>query len=354
MLAQGIRVYARIRNVEIKNVDNNMLSVIVPIYNEEKYIAKCINSMLEQDYPKDDLEIILVDGMSKDKTREIVSTYTAKYPFIRLIDNPNRIAPWAMNIGIKEAKGDVIMRLDAHATYQNNYFSSLAYGLSKYGADNIGAVCKTDVLNKTPKALAIREVLSNKFGVGNSTFRTGIDGVQEVETVPFGCWRRVVFKKYGYYDVRLVRNQDIELNKRIIHGGGKIVIIPDTYSTYLARETFSKLAQNNFGNGKWNILTVFYTGEIRSLSLRHFVPLGFIIGLFIPLIVGIFWRPAVAMTVLVLLLYLITLGIVSVKLVVAKKLNFFFLLCTFAVLHVSYGCGSLVALLKLPFIRRKV
>ena len=85
-----------------------MLSVIVPIYNEEKYIAKCINSMLEQDYPKDDLEIILVDGMSKDKTREIVSTYTAKYPFIRLIDNPNRIAPWAMNIGIKEAKGDVI------------------------------------------------------------------------------------------------------------------------------------------------------------------------------------------------------------------------------------------------------
>ena len=87
-----------------------MLSVIVPIYNEEKYIAKCINSMLEQDYPKDDLEIILVDGMSKDKTREIVSTYTAKYPFIRLIDNPNRIAPWAMNIGIKEAKGDVIMR----------------------------------------------------------------------------------------------------------------------------------------------------------------------------------------------------------------------------------------------------
>ncbi|MFT0488947.1 glycosyltransferase family 2 protein [Bacteroides thetaiotaomicron] len=265
-----------------------MLSVIIPIYNEEKYIAKCLESILEQDYPKNDLEVILVDGMSNDKTREIVASYTEKYFFIRLIDNPNRIAPWAMNLGIKEAKGDVIMRLDAHAIYETNYFSSLVYGLAKYEADNIGAVCKTDVLSKTSKTLAIREVLSNKFGVGNSVFRTGIQGDQEVETVPFGCWKREVFEKYGYYDVRLVRNQDIELNKRIIHGGGKIVIIPDTYSTYLARETYSKLAKNNFGNGKWNILTVFYTGELRSLSVRHFVPLGFVIGLLLPLFLGFF------------------------------------------------------------------
>lgn len=329
-----------------------MLSVIVPIYNEEKYIAKCIDSMLEQDYPKDDLEIILVDGMSKDKTREIVAIYTEKYPFIHLIDNPNRIAPWAMNLGIKEAKGDVIMRLDAHATYERNYFSSLAYGLSKYGADNIGAVCKTDVLNKTPKTLAIREVLSNKFGVGNSVFRTGIQGVQEVETVPFGCWKREVFDKYGYYDVRLVRNQDIELNKRIFHGGGKIVIIPDTYSTYLARETYSKLAKNNFGNGKWNILTVFYTGELKSLSIRHFVPLGFVLGLFLPLIVGIFWCPALFVTIAVLLMYILALSSVCVKLAISKNLNFFYLLTSFTVLHVSYGWGSLMALLKLPFMKK--
>ncbi len=308
--------------------------------------------MLEQDYPKDDLEIILVDGMSKDKTREIVAIYTEKYPFIHMIDNSNRIAPWAMNLGIKEAKGNVIMRLDAHATYERNYFSSLAYGLSKYGADNIGAVCKTDVLNKTPKTLAIREVLSNKFGVGNSVFRTGIQGVQEVETVPFGCWKREVFDKYGYYDVRLVRNQDIELNKRIFHGGGKIVIIPDTYSTYLARETYSKLAENNFGNGKWNILTVFYTGELKSLSIRHFVPLGFVLGLFLPLIAGIFWCPALFVTIAVLLMYILTLGSVCVKLAISKNLNFFYLLISFTVLHASYGWGSLMALLKLPFMKK--
>lgn len=328
-----------------------MLSVICPIYNEEKYIAKCIDSMLEQDYPKEDLEIILVDGMSTDNTRKIVEGYVSNYPFIKLIDNPNRIAPWAMNIGIKEAKGEVIMRLDAHATYEKNYFSALAYGLSKYNADNIGSVCKTDVLNKTPKTLAIKEVLSNKFGVGNSTFRTGIEGVQEVETVPFGCWRRDVFDKYGYYDTRLVRNQDIELNKRIIRGGGKIVIIPDTFCTYLARETYKALAKNNYGNGKWNILTVYYTKEMRSLSLRHFIPLAFVLSLILPSIVGIFWWPAFCISGLALFAYLLLLGAVSAKLAISKKLNFFYLLASFITLHISYGWGSLIGLLRLPFIK---
>lgn len=309
--------------------------------------------MLEQDYPKDDLEIILVDGMSTDNTRKIVAGYVKQYPFIRLIDNPYRIAPWAMNIGVKESKGDIIMRLDAHATYEKNYFSSLAYGITKYNADNIGSVCKTDVLNKTAKTLAIREVLSNKFGVGNSTFRTGIEGAQEVETVPFGCWKRDVFSKYGFYDVRLVRNQDIELNKRIIRGGGKIIIVPDTFCTYLARETFKALAKNNFGNGKWNILTVYYTKEMRSLSLRHFVPLAFILSVLIPSIVGFIWLPAFGVSLLALFMYLTLFGIVSARLALTKGLNFYYLFASFITLHISYGWGSLIGLLKLPFIKRK-
>ena len=326
-----------------------MLSVIVPIYNEEKYIAKCIDSILEQDFPKDELEIILADGMSQDCTREIVAKYTAKYPFISLIDNPKRIAPWAMNLAVKEAKGDVIMRLDAHAIYEKNYFSALVRALKVYDADNVGAVCRTDVLNKTPKTLAIREVLSNKFGVGNSTFRTGISGVQEVETVPFGCWKREVFEKYGMYDVRLVRNQDIELNKRIIRGGGRIVIVPDTYCTYFARENYHELAKNNYGNGKWNILTVYYTKEMRSLSVRHFVPLAFVLSLIVPILVGVFWWPTLCVSVLALCVYLLALGSVSAKLAVSKRLSFFYLLARFSVLHISYGWGSLVGILKLLF-----
>ena len=329
-----------------------MLSVICPIYNEEKYIAKCIDSILEQDYPKDDLEVIFVDGMSKDRTREIVNEYTNKYPFIRLIDNPEKIVPPAMNKGIKTAKGDIIMRLDAHATYEKNYFSVLVHALKELGADNVGAVCKTDVLNKTPKTLAIREVLSNKFGVGNSVFRTGVDKVMEVDTVPFGCWKRDVFDKYGLYDVRLVRNQDIELNKRILRAGGKICIVPDTFCTYLARETYQGLAKNNFGNGKWNILTVFYTKQFNSLSIRHFIPLLFVLSLIVPTILSLIYTPFLIITLLSLLAYVSLLGMISLKLSIKKKLNFIYLLTSFLVLHLSYGWGSLMGLMKLPFVNR--
>lgn len=328
------------------------LTVICPIYNEEKYIAQFLDSLMKQDYPKDDLEILLVDGMSKDRTREIVVEYIVQYPFIRLIDNPDKIVPCAMNRGIEAAGGDIIMRLDAHASYQPDYFSVLVNGLKRLHADNVGTVCKTDVLNKTPKTLAIREVLGNKFGVGNSTFRTGIDREQEVETVPFGCWPREVFEKYGKYDVRLVRNQDIELNKRIIRGGGKIFILPDTFCTYLARETWKALAKNNYGNGKWNILTVYYTKKISSLSLRHFIPLLFLLSLIVPLLLAFIWWPFALVSVASLIAYTGLLSVVSLKLSVQKHLNFFYLLTTFFVLHLSYGCGSLMGILSLLFTKR--
>lgn len=329
-----------------------MLSVICPIYNEEKYIAKCIESILTQDYSKDELEIIFVDGMSKDRTREIVNEYTKQYPFIRLIDNPDRIVPPAMNKGIIAAKGEIIMRLDAHATYERNYFTVLVHALKELGADNVGAVCKTDVLNKTPKTLAIREVLSNKFGVGNSVFRTGVDKVMEVDTVPFGCWKREVFDKYGLYDVRLVRNQDIELNKRILRGGGKICIVPNTYCTYLARETYKGIAKNNYGNGKWNILTVFYTKQFSSLSIRHFIPLLFVLSLIVPTILSLIYTPFLIISLLSLFAYICLLGLISLKLCVNKKLNFINLLISFLILHLSYGWGSLMGLIKLPFVNR--
>lgn len=329
-----------------------MLSVICPIYNEERYIVQCIESILAQDYPKENLEVLFVDGMSGDKTREMVKGYAEKYPFIHLLDNPERIVPYAMNRGIKAAKGDIIMRLDAHASYTRNYFSALVNALNTLGADNVGAVCRTDVLNKTPKSLAIKEVLSNKFGVGNSAFRVGVDKVMEVDTVPFGCWRREVFDKYGLYDVRLVRNQDIELNKRILRGGGRIYIIPDTYCTYLARETFRGLAKNNYGNGKWNILTVFYTKQFDSLSLRHFIPLFFVLSLLLPLFLSLIYMPISLLAVISVVLYLGMITAISLKLALRKHLNIFYLLCAYGVLHLSYGCGSFMGMCKLPFLER--
>ena len=329
-----------------------MLSVICPIYNEEKYIRDCIESILTQDYPRDELEVIFADGMSSDRTREIIAEYQAQYPYLRIIDNPDRIVPYAMNRGIEASVGEVIMRLDAHAFYPPEYFSVLVNGLHRLHADNVGTVCKTDVLNKTPKTLAIREVLGNKFGVGNSIFRTGIDCEQEVETVPFGCWPREVFEKYGMYDVRLVRNQDIELNKRILRGGGKIYILPDTYCTYLARETWRALAKNNCGNGKWNILTVYYTKTFSSLSLRHFIPLLFILSLIGPLLMTFVWWPFILVCATSLAAYVSLLSIVSVDIAKGKNLKFLYLMVSFIVLHLSYGWGSLKGIFALPFIKR--
>lgn len=318
-----------------------MISIICPIYNEEKYIAKCIESIMQQDYPKEDMEVLFVDGMSTDKTRSIISEYLPRCPYLRVVDNPHRIVPYAMNKGIEESKGDVIIRIDAHTSYERNYFSVLVSRLYELDADDVGAVCKTDVLNKTPKTLAIREVLSNKFGVGNSVFRTGVDKVMEVDTVPFGCWRREVFDKYGLYDTRLVRNQDIELSKRILRGGGKIFIVPDTFCTYYARETYRALSRNNYQNGKWNILTVYYTKQFNSLSLRHFVPMVFVLSLILPLLASIIWLPLIWIAVASLSAYLLALTAICIKLSVNKRLNIIFLLCSFFVLHLSYGYGSL-------------
>ena len=322
------------------------LSVICPIYNEEKYIVTFLDSVLQQDFCRDDMEVLLVDGMSRDKTRLIISQYIDKYPFLRLLDNPERTAPCAMNVGIKEAKGDISIRLDAHALYPYNYFTTLVSKLYELNADNIGCLLNTDVLNKTPKTLAIREVLSNKFGVGNSSFRTGVTSACEVDTVPFGCWRREVFQKYGFYDKRLVRNQDIELNKRIKRGGGHIFIIPDISCTYLARETFKALAKNNYGNGKWNILTVYYTKYFSSLSVRHFIPLAFVLSLLLPIVLMPLNLWFGVLSLMSLGAYLVTLGGVSFTIWKTKRLNVFYLLMSFLTLHLSYGWGSLMGIFK--------
>ena len=324
-----------------------MLSVICPIYNEAKYIDVCVQSILLQDYPKQQLEVLFVDGMSKDGTRDIVNNYSKQYPFIRLLNNEKRIVPVAMNIGIKASIGDIVMRLDAHAQYPPNYFSVLVKELVRLRADNVGVAFKTDVLNKTSKTLAIREVLSNRFGVGNSTFRLGVDKVIEVDTVPFGCWKKDVFNKYGFYDERLIRNQDIELNKRIVRGGGHIFIVPDTYCTYLARETFDGLAKNNFGNGKWNILTVYYTKQFKSLSVRHFIPLLFLLSLIVPSILACFYFPIGIISLISLLLYIFLISIISLSLALKKKLCFLYLMKAFVILHMSYGWGSLVGIINM-------
>lgn len=329
-----------------------MVSVICPIYNEEKYIAQCIESVLTQDYSKEDLEVLFVDGMSNDCTREIVLHYAQQYTQIRLLDNPQRITPHALNIGIEHAKGDIIVRIDAHAAYPNNYVSTLVkYLQSLPNAQNVGAACVTKTQGNTDKAKAIVAVLSNRFGVGNSTFRLGVKEVQEVDTVPFGCWRKQTLEDVGLFDIRLIRNQDIELNKRILKAGGSIYLVPDTYCIYYARETYKSLAKNNYGNGKWNVLTLYYTKALRSLSLRHFVPLIFLLSLLLP-IMGMVIYPWIGLLASIsLFCYLLLVCSIGLKISKEQLINPLSVIAAFFTLHLSYGAGSLIGILTLPFIK---
>ena len=238
-----------------------------------------------------------------------------------------------MNMGIKESRGNYIIRLDAHGVFPNNYFSELVNSSKKLDADNIGATWITDVKNKTPKTNAIKTVLSSKFGVGDSIFRIGgIEQAMEVDTVPFGCYKKDVFNKIGFYNYRLTRNQDIELNKRLKRNGGKIYLLPDLFSIYYARETFWGIANNNFGTGLWNILTVYITKRVTSLSLRHFIPLLFLLSLILPLI-SMIWIPSLGYIALSsFAFYALTLLIVSLK-VIDKGTSIYYIGMAFLVIH---------------------
>ena len=166
-------------------MDGIFISVIVPVYNEEKYLDACVSSMLEQDYPKELMEWIFVDGMSNDETPAMLEGYRQQYPdLIYVLKNPNKTVPYAMNLGILQAKGQYIIRLDAHAEYAADYFSKCVQLLEETGADNVGGVMETK--SRTAQGAVIAKMLSSKFGVGDSQFRTnGADGY--VDTVPFGC-----------------------------------------------------------------------------------------------------------------------------------------------------------------------
>ena len=329
------------------------ISVIIPCRNEEKYIASCLDSIVNNDYPKEKIEIFVVDGGSFDNTVKIAEDYIRKFDFIKLLRNKKKTVPYAMNLGISEAKGDYIVRIDAHAIYPNNYLSKLVYWNKKLNADNVGALWITDVKKRNSKTNSIKKVLSNKFGVGNSHFRTGINEIKEVDTVPFGCFKREVFEKFGLYDIRLDRDQDIELNKRIRRGGGKIFLVPDISSTYYARETYSGIAKNNFQTGYWNLLTVYLTKRLDSLSFRHFIPLLFLLSIVLPIIMSVIYPRLLFISLLSLFTYLILLIAVSWKLK-DKSTSFFYLIWSFIVLHISYGFGSLLGLFRIDKIFERV
>ena len=321
-----------------------MLSVICPIYNEESRIEECILSILAQDYPKEDLEVLFVDGQSSDRTRDIIANYMLNYSFIKLLDNPKRIAPAALNIGIRASSGDIIMRLDAHAKYPANYFSLLVSKLKESGADNVGGVCRTLPAKDTSVCRAIAHAMSSPFGMGNSYFRIGSDHEMWVDTVPFGCFKRDIFDKIGLFDEELVRNQDDEFNGRIIKTGGRILLLPEVVVDYFARDSLTKTAKMFFQYGLFKPLVNHKLQ--KPTTLRQFIPPLFFAGLIAGGLLSVFSKTILWIFVSVIVLYVLCCFVFGRN---RERVwpDVLWMPFTFSAIHLSYGCGYWVGILKM-------
>ena len=324
-----------------------LVSAIIPCRNEEKFIGKCLDSVIAQDFPKDNFEILVIDGMSDDKTRETINEYVKKYPFIKLLDNPKKFTPFALNIGIKNAKGEVIVRMDAHSVYIKDYISKCIKYLKEYEVDNVGGIWKIMPSEKTLINKAIALVSSSFFGAGNAYYRTGYSkGLKFVDTVFGGCYKKEVFKKIGLYNENLIRSQDMEFNLRLKKAGGKILLVPEIVTRYYPKSTLKEFFKHNFLDGIWTIYPLKFG---LSLKLRHYIPFVFIFSLIVPLTLSVFFKPMIYLFLFIIGLYLFTSLFFSISIAIKEKnFGFVFLLpLAFACRHFGYGLGSLVGLIKL-------
>ena len=326
------------------------ISVILPVRNEERYIDACVASIFAQDYPADQMEVIFVDGCSEDRTVALLDRQREAHPQIIVLHNPNRTVPYAMNIGIAHSRGEVIVRLDAHAEYPPDYVRLSVETLLTKECDNAGGVFETRGRGFMGEAIA--EMLKTPLGVGNATYRlTTEDGY--VDTVPFGCWRRELFDRIGGFDERMTRNQDNELNFRIRKNGGKIFMNGRIRVIYYCRDTMRGIMRMGFMNGKWNVITMALVPG--SMGVRHFVPLAFVLSTIVLLLLTLLTRSMLFGGLLALEWGAYLLLDFFYSYTIAKEKGWRFLpveLILYPAFHFAYGTGSLCGICALPrFIR---
>ncbi len=324
------------------------VSVIMPVRNDEKFVKRAIKSLLENDYPGDKVEILVVDGMSTDGTVKIIEELMSKDNRIKLLKNPHVYTPYGLNIGIENASGDIIMIAGAHTSYSKNYIKECVSGIVNEGFDVVGGQMITLPRSNTPKAVAIAKVLSSKFGTG-ATYRTkkfDDDSTVEVDTVAYALYKKDIFKKVGYFNENLIRNQDIEMNIRISKSGGKIGLNPRARSYYYARDTYKGLFINNFSNGFWVLWSLNFSK--LAFKTRHLVPLFFVLGFFVLLFSYFLFKPLFWLFAGIYGLYLGIIFKESIRFALKEKNTkiFTYSILAFLVLHVSYGLGESWGLVK--------
>lgn len=325
------------------------VAVVIPTLNEEKFIAYCLDSVIAQSYPFDDMDVMVVDGGSKDRTKEIVEDYKRKYQNIRFLNNPGRIQSIAFNIGVKSSDAPYIVRLDAHATYNHRYiekciekFSANAkvLGCAPEFVGNVGGVCSIRPQHSGLIAETSAILNQSRFGIGGAAFRVGAPA-GFVDTVPFGCFPRKVLEKIGGMREDLPRGEDNEFNSRIRKAGYKIYLDPEIVCSYFSRDTLRTNMKQMYANGE-SIGHLFYVDK-DSVGIRHLIPLLFVGSILCGVVLAFVWLPFFYALLAELCLYFTCDLLASI--LAAKEHGWKYLLPLFVMffcVHISYGWGTIV------------
>ncbi len=260
------------------------VSIIVPCSNERDHIEACVRSILTQELPPGDFEIIIADGISTDGTRHILKELEEEYPQLRVIDNPGHIVASGLNAAIRAAQGKIITRMDAHTEYASDYVCQCLAVLQETCADNVGGpwVAKGKGYVSRAIAAAFRSPFASGGARGHDP---GYEGV--LDTVYLGCWPREIFDRIGFFDEELVRNQDDEFDLRLVRAGGKIWQSPRIRSWYRPRSSLRALFRQYVQYGYWKV-RVIQKHKIPA-SARHLVPGGFVLSLIMLPLAALWW-----------------------------------------------------------------
>jgi len=307
------------------------VTIAMPSFNEEHYIEACIASVQAQDYPAELIEILVADGRSTDKTREILERLSAADPRIRMVDNPARLQAAGLGLLVKEATGDIIVRMDVHAEYAPDYVRRCVETLERTGADNVGGAQRAKA--RTPFQAALCAALVSPLGVGGAKYRSA-EAEGFVDTVFLGAFRRRVFETVGLWDPGAITNEDAELNQRILDSGGQIYLSKDIVVHYFPRDSIKTLAKQYFRYGRGRARTLLKLG--RFPTLRPLLPFFLVSGAAALLVTPPLWpfAPAAFAT------YALATGAEAVR--VGAKLGpraIPTIWAIFPVLHASHGAG---------------
>lgn len=323
------------------------VSVIVPCLNEEKTIGLLLNAILQQTFPLAEMEVVIADGLSTDQTRSVITAFQRSHPtlVVKLVDNPRRIIPAALNTALDASSGEWVIRLDAHSTPAQDYVERCVAALQRGDGDVVGGIWQIEPGAQTWLARSIALAAAHPFGVGDALYRYATTSAQ-VDTVPFGAFRRSLFEKIGKFDETLLTNEDYELNTRVRQQGGTIWLDPSIRSKYFARATLGSLAKQYFRYGFWKLrMLKRYPGTIRW---RQALPPLFTLVLALLLILSPFWY--VARLLLALQVGLYGLVLIAGALPLAKKHADARLLAgiplAITTMHLSWGSGFWMSLLS--------